>query len=339
MATILVTGGAGYIGSHACKLLAEAGHTPVVYDNLSNGHAEAVRWGPLETGDLRDRRRLDAVLAAHRPSSVLHFAGLIEVGLSVRDPLRFYDNNVCGSLTLLEAVTAHGIRNLVFSSTCAIYGAPRTVPMDENHPVDPLSPYGATKLTVERMLADCRQATGLRSVALRYFNAAGADPDGLIGESHDPESHALPLAIQAVLGIRPHFSIFGTDYPTPDGTAVRDYVHVLDLADAHVRALAYLDAGGDNAAFNLGTGTGTSVRQLVDVVGQVAGRPVPVREDPRRPGDPPVLVASARHAGQTLGWHPRYTEFPAIVQTAWNWHTRPFSGFPPAPAKPHACAG
>lgn len=317
--TVLVTGGAGYVGSHCCLALAAAGFTPVVYDNLSNGHAEAVQWGPLEVGDIRDGGRLDQVIGRHRPVGVLHFAALIEVGESTLEPGRFYDNNVSGSLSLIAAARRGGVGKLVFSSTCATYGAPVILPMGEAHPQSPLNPYGRTKLMVEQALADFDAHTGFRSVALRYFNAAGADPDGRIGERHDPETHAIPLALQAALGLRSGFTIFGQDYETRDGTAVRDYVHVLDLADAHVRALQYLLDGGETTALNLGTGEGTTVRELVDAIRRKTNTPFPVTVADRRPGDAACLVADNRLAAERLDWRPTRT-LDDIVHSAWNWH-------------------
>jgi UDP-glucose-4-epimerase GalE len=302
----------------------------VVYDSLIHGHADAVKWGPLVAGDLCDRAALDAALREHRPEAVLHFAGLIAVGESVADPGRYYRANVTGSLTLLEAMRDHGLSQLVFSSTAAVYGLPETVPIPEDHRLLPINPYGTTKLVMERMLADFGAAHGLRSVALRYFNAAGADPEGELGERHHPETHAIPLAIFAVLGRRPHFQVFGTDYPTPDGSAVRDYIHVSDLAAAHVAALEHLAQGGPGGAFNLGTGIGTSVLELVRAVERQAGRPVPVRICPRRAGDPPSLIAAPGRAAATLGWRPLWTDIDAIVGSAWRW----FAASPaPGPAE------
>ena len=317
--TILVVGGAGYIGSHTCLELARQGFTPVVFDNLSNGHQEFVKWGPFEPGDIRDRVRLDEVLARYRPAAILHFAALIEVGQSVREPAAFYDNNVVGTLTLLAAARQAGVKAFVFSSTCATYGLPQQLPMDETHPQAPINPYGRTKWIVEQALADFGLNDGLRSVILRYFNAAGADPEGRIGEWHTPETHAIPLAIEAALGRREGFTVFGTDYDTRDGTCVRDYVHVLDLADAHVRALQHLLSGGQSAAVNLGTGTGTTVRELLDAVQQVSGRAFEVTLSSRREGDSPTLVADNGKARDLLGWQPRY-DLRQIVETAWNWH-------------------
>lgn len=319
--TVLVTGGAGYVGSHACLRLSEAGWTPVVYDNLSNGHREAVQWGPFEQGDIRDGARLDEVMAAHRPAAVMHFAALIEVGESVKHPGRFYENNVAGALSLIEAARRAGVDKMVFSSTCATYGDPVRVPMDETHPQAPLNPYGRSKLMIEQALADYDRYAGFRSVALRYFNAAGADPEGRIGEDHDPETHAIPLAIQAAMGLRQGFSLFGTDYDTRDGTAVRDYIHVLDLADAHVLALEHLMAGGATEAFNLGTGTGTTVRELIATIRSVSGEAFPVSEQARREGDAPVLVADNGKARAALGWSPKYS-LEEIVRSAWAWHAR-----------------
>ncbi|MDP6427824.1 MAG: UDP-glucose 4-epimerase GalE [Alphaproteobacteria bacterium] len=320
MATVLVTGGAGYIGSHACKALEAAGHLPVVYDNLENGHEWAVQWGPFEKGDIRERARLDAVIARHRPDAVMHFAGYIEVADSVRDPLRFYRNNVAGSLVLLQAMHAASVAQIVFSSSCAVYGAPDMVPISEDTAFAPISPYARSKLAMEYMLEDCRTAHGLSYAALRYFNAAGADSQARIGESHSPETHALPLLIDTALGRRKHFSIFGSDYPTADGTAIRDYIHVDDLAAAHVLALEHLLAAEDSLVLNLGTGTGVSVRELIDAVERVSGREVPVVDEARRPGDPPALVADPARARETLNWRPAYSEIEAIITTAWKWH-------------------
>lgn len=319
--TVLVVGGAGYIGAHTCLLLAERGYLPVAFDNLSNGHSEFVQWGPLEVGDIRDRRRLDEVFAQYRPDAVLHFAALIEVGESVKDPVAFYDNNVVGTLTLLAASMAAGVEAFVFSSTCATYGLPDQVPMDESHKQAPINPYGRTKLIVEQALADYSAYKGLRSVMLRYFNAAGADADGRIGEWHSPETHAIPLAIDAALGRRHSFKIFGSDYDTRDGTCVRDYIHVLDLADAHVRAVDYLLEGGETVALNLGTGTGTTVKELVDAIASVTGREFPVELADRRPGDSTSLVANNEKARQVLGWQP-VRDLDEIVRSAWEWHSK-----------------
>jgi UDP-glucose-4-epimerase GalE len=322
MPAILVTGGAGYVGSHACKALAAAGYTPVTYDNLGRGHRELVRWGPLEVGELADRARLDEVFARHRPEAVMHFAAFAYVGESVQDPALYYRNNVGGTLELVEATRRAGVAALVFSSTCSTYGVPERMPIDEDAPQRPINPYGATKLAIERMLADYGAAYGLASVSLRYFNAAGCDPDGETGELHEPETHIIPRVLMAATGEIEHVEVFGTDYPTPDGTCLRDYVHVADLAQGHVRALDYLKRGGATTAVNLGTGRGFSVREVIAAAGEVTGRRIPVREAPRRPGDPPVLVADPTRARALLGFAPRYTELAPIVATAWRWHTR-----------------
>lgn len=316
---VLVTGGARYVGSHACLRLAEHRFLPITFDNLDHGHAEFVRWGPLEVGDIRNRSRLDAVFSQHRPIAVLHFAALIEVAESVQDPARFYDNNVAGALCLIEAARAAGVKAFVFSSTCATYGAPQRLPLTEDHPQHPMSPYGWSKLMVEQMLWDHSTAYDFRAVALRYFNAAGADPLARIGEWHDPESHAIPMAIAAARAPDRAFTLFGQDYATRDGTAVRDYVHVLDLADAHVLALKRLLSGAPSTAFNLGTGVGTTVRELVDGVTRVAGRPLPLRIAGRRPGDPETLVADNAKARRELGWRPSRT-LDDILSDAWRWH-------------------
>ena len=317
---ILVTGGAGYIGSHTCKALAAAGFTPVTYDNLATGHRGAVKWGPLEEGDLADRARLDAALARHAPRAVIHFAASIAAGESVVDPGAYYRNNVAGSLSLLEAMRDHRLGALVFSSTAAVYGTPLKDPIPESHPLEPINPYGASKLMIERMIADFGAAHGLRFARLRYFNAAGADPQGELGEAHEPETHAIPLALLTALGRRQHFDVFGGDYPTPDGSAIRDYIHVADLAAAHVLALQRLLAGGDSVTLNLGTGEGHSVLALIAVIERVTGKPLPVRRTARRAGDPPRLVADSRQALEQLGWRPAMPDLEAIVTTAWNWH-------------------
>lgn len=317
----LVVGGAGYIGSHTCLLLAERGYQPIVFDNFSNGHEEFVQWGPVEEGDIRDRTRLDEVFAKHKPDAVLHFAALIEVGESVKNPLAFYENNVIGSLNLLAAAIEAGVKAFVFSSTCATYGLPDRVPIDETHKQSPINPYGRTKFVVEQALKDYSQYAGLKSVMLRYFNAAGADFEGRIGEWHEPETHAIPLAIDAALGRRAGFKVFGTDYDTRDGTCVRDYIHILDLADAHVRAVDYLLNGGETVELNLGTGTGTTVKELLDTIAKVSGRPFPVEYTERREGDSTTLVADNSLAKQILGWEPQYT-LDDIIQSAWKWHTQ-----------------
>lgn len=318
--SILVTGGAGYVGSHACKALAKAGYTPVVFDNLSRGHREAVRWGPLVTGELSDRAALVAAMRQHSVIAVMHFAAFAYVGESVADPELYYRNNVIGTLNLLGAVREAEINSIVFSSTCAVYGEPDKIPMRENVALGPVNPYGETKLAIERALAWYAAAYGMRYAALRYFNAAGADPEGEIGEDHDPETHVIPLAIRAALGQAEPISVFGTDYPTPDGSAVRDYIHVTDLADAHVRAVGYLDKGGESAAINLGTGRGTSVLELIASIERISGRKVPYTLGPRRAGDPPALVADPGLAAKLLGWRARHSDIDTIVRTALAWH-------------------
>jgi|1185.fasta_scaffold16737_2 UDP-arabinose 4-epimerase len=319
--SILVTGGAGYVGSHACKALAAAGYRPVVYDNLSRGHAEAIRWGPLVEGDLHDRARLVEALRSHEVTAVMHFAAFAYVGESVSEPELYYRNNVGGTLALLAAMREAGVVRIVFSSTCAVYGVPDRVPIVEATAKAPLNPYGETKLTIERALHWYGEPYGLRYAALRYFNAAGADPDGEIGEDHDPETHLIPRVLRAALGRGDPVEIYGTDYPTRDGTAIRDYIHVADLADAHVRALGYLEHG-ESIALNLGTGQGSSVREVVAAVERIAGRPVPRREVARRAGDPPELVADPALAHARLGWRARHSDLDTIVSTALAWETR-----------------
>jgi len=319
---VLITGGAGYIGSHASKLLAGAGYEPVVLDNLSRGHREAVQWGPLVEADLADRGALDRLFQQYRIGAVMHFAAFAYVGESMQMPGLYFQNNVVNSLTLLEAMRDHGVRHIVFSSSCATYGHPRQIPISESHEQRPVNPYGESKLFVERFLDWYGRIHGFSWVALRYFNAAGADPEGNLGENHDPEPHLIPRAIDAALGLIPHLEIYGTDYDTPDGTAIRDYLHVTDLGDAHVAALRYLQSGGSSCALNLGTGTGHSVREIAAAVQHVSGKKVPILEAPRRSGDPACLVAQAAKAGAVLGWQPRLSTLEKIVQTAWNWKMR-----------------
>lgn len=320
--TVLVTGGAGYIGSHSCKALAQSGYTPVAYDNLVYGHSWAVRWGPIEEGDIADRARLDEVIARYRPVAIIHFAAYAYVGESVQDPGKYYSNNVAGSLKLLEAARDYGIDKFIFSSTCATYGVPRTVPIREDHPQRPINPYGASKLMIEQILRDFDYAHGLRSVSLRYFNAAGADPDGEIGEAHNPETHLIPLVLDAAAGTRPAIQVFGNDYDTPDGTCIRDYIHVSDLAIAHVLALRTLEGGAGTTAYNLGNGQGFSVREVIAATEAVTGLSVPVKIGPRRPGDPARLVGDAARAKAELGWQPRFVELNPILETAWRWHSK-----------------
>ena len=319
---VLVTGGAGYIGSHACKALAAAGYVPVTYDNLSRGHRHAVRWGPLVEGDIADRPAVVASLRSHQVSAVMHFAAFAYVGESTSDPAMYYRNNVAGTLSLLDAMREAGVNRIVFSSTCATYGLPSSMPIRETMAQLPVNPYGETKLAIERLLHWYGAAYGLRSVALRYFNAAGADRGGEIGEEHEPETHLIPRALRAALGTGPAVAIFGTDYETRDGTAVRDYIHVDDLAAAHVCALEYLAAGGADAAVNLATGSGYSVREVIKAVAEATGREVPQREAPRREGDPPELIADPSLAASLLGWRARCSDLETIIRTALAWEMR-----------------
>lgn len=320
--SVLVTGGAGYIGSHACKALAQAGYIPITYDNLSRGHREAVLWGPLVEGEIADQGAVVAALRRHGVTSVMHFAAFAYVGESGTDPALYYRNNVVGTLALLDAMREAGVGQIVFSSTCATYGLPEHMPIAETTLQRPVNPYGETKLAIERVLHWYGEAYGLRSVALRYFNAAGCDRGGEIGEAHDPETHLIPLVLRAALGSGPPVSIFGSDYPTPDGTAVRDYIHVEDLASAHVRAIEYLAAGGASTAVNLATGRGYSVREIIAAVARAVGGDVPQREAPRRPGDPPALIADPSLARSVLGWHAECSDLDTIISTALAWETR-----------------
>ncbi len=326
MSAILVTGGAGYIGSHAAKALRQSGRAVVLYDNLSTGHREAALGAPLITGEIADIPRLRAVMREHGVTAVMHFAARLDVGESVRDPVGYYRNNVTGTLALLEAMAAESVGLFVFSSSCAVYGEPVRLPLDEWHPSNPINPYGDTKLAVERALPHHERAYGLRSMCLRYFNAAGADPDGELGEDHDPEIHLIPRAIRAARGGE-RLQVFGTDYPTPDGTCQRDYVHVTDLARAHVTALEALEAGAASAAYNLGSGRPFSVLEVISSIERVAGTRVPRVVSGRRPGDPAVLVASNARARADLDWTPRYGGLDDIVETAWRWHSAHPGGF------------
>lgn len=320
MARILVTGGAGYIGSHTCKALHGAGHTPIVIDNLTNGHRDAVRWGPFEEGDITNIDRLRDVFRTHRPDAVIHFAGLIEVSHSVADPQAFRRNNVAGTRTLLDVMAETKVEKIVFSSTAAVYGTPETVPIPEEAPTRPVNPYGETKLAVEQMLAAAAVQNTVNYAALRYFNAAGADPDGSLGERHEPETHLVPLVLQVALGQRDEIQVFGKDYPTQDGTAVRDYVHVCDLADAHIAALDYLLQRPEPLVANLGTGIGYSVREIIAACRKITGHPIPHRDAPRRSGDPAQLVAAPGRARDILGWTPRQSDLETIIRSAWAWH-------------------
>jgi len=323
---ILVTGGAGYIGSLTVAVLRSNGHTVQVCDNLSTGHKEAVPPGCLIECELSDRAGLERILREHKIEAVVHFAASCYVGESVTDPAKYYNNNLVGTLGLLDAMRSSGASRIVFSSTCATYGIPSCVPITEDEAQEPVNPYGFTKLSIERALIDYGHAYGLGSVALRYFNAGGAAADGSIGEDHDPESHLVPIVLQTALGQRPHVQVFGTDYPTPDGTCIRDYIHVEDLADAHRRALERIRPG-EFHAYNLGTGRGHSVREVIDLSRRITGRTIGVVEGPRRLGDPPELVASADKARRELGWQPRHTTLDTIIETAWRWHREHPKGF------------
>ncbi|WP_417679199.1 UDP-glucose 4-epimerase GalE [Pseudodonghicola sp.] len=320
MTNILVTGGAGYIGSHACKALKQAGYTPVTYDNLVTGWEDAVKFGPFERGDLSDRARLDEVFAKYQPVAVMHFAALSQVGEAMSEPGRYWRNNVCGSLTLIEAACAAGCLNFVFSSTCATYGEHDNVVLDENTPQEPLNAYGASKRAVEDILRDFGAAYGLNAVIFRYFNVAGADPKGEVGEHHRPETHLIPVMLEAIDGKRPALTIYGTDYDTPDGTCIRDYVHVCDLVDAHVLGLKWLEAGKESRVFNLGTGSGFSVREVIDASRTVTNREVPYSEGPRRGGDATKLVSGSVRAEKELGWRPDRSKMDQMIADAWRWH-------------------
>lgn len=323
--TILVTGGAGYIGSHAVQALQKSGYDVVILDNLVYGHQDIVENAlkvELVVGDTGDRALLDKLFSSRNIAAVMHFAAYAYVGESVTDPAKYYRNNVLGTLTLLEAMVAANVKKFVFSSTCATYGVPKTVPIPEDHPQDPINPYGASKLMVERILADFDIAYNFKSVSFRYFNAAGADPNGLLGEDHNPETHLLPLVLMTALGKRESVSIFGTDYPTPDGTCIRDYIHVCDLADAHILGLEYLLNGGNSNIFNLGNGSGFSVKEAIDAAREITGKEIKAIECDRRPGDPPMLVGSSEKARKILGWQPQYADIKNIITHAWNWHQK-----------------
>lgn len=323
--TVLVTGGAGYIGSHAVLALQQAGYDVLVLDNLSNGHRELVEQAlkaTLVVGDISDRPLLDDLFATYPIAAVMHFAAYIAVGESVTDPAKYYRNNVVGTLTLLEAMVAASVKHLVFSSTCALYGEPKFVPITEDHPQAPISPYATSKQMVEHMLADFDAAYGLKSVRFRYFNAAGANPSGALGEDHEPETHLIPLVLLTALGKRESISILGTDYDTSDGTCVRDYIHVSDLAQAHVLGLKYLEEGGPSDVFNLGNGNGFSVREVIEAARQVTHREIPVIERDRRPGDPPILVGSSEKARSVLRWQPQHADLNEILAHAWQWHQK-----------------
>ena len=320
--TILVAGGAGYIGSHTAKELAREGFDVLVFDDLSSGRREHVRGRPFLQGDLMDREAVQAAFRGRTIEAVFHFAGLIQVGESYADPRKYYTHNLLSTLNLLDAMLEAGVSKLIFSSSAAVYGAPRETPIPESHPLDPANPYGRTKAMIERILEDYDRAYGLRSISLRYFNAAGADPDGEMGETHDPETHLVPNILKSLLGTAPRLGVFGGDFPTPDGTAIRDYIHVTDLAAAHVLALKALLRGGASAAVNLGTNTGCSVLEVIRRAEAVTGRPVPYDIRPRRKGDVAVLLASKEKAEELLGWKPALSSLETIIATAWSWHRR-----------------
>ncbi|MBV6622283.1 MAG: UDP-glucose 4-epimerase GalE [Rivularia sp. (in: Bacteria)] len=323
--TILVTGGAGYIGSHTVLALKKAGYEVLILDNLVYGHrdlVEKVLQVELIQGDTGDRELLDNLFKSRNIAAVMHFSAYAYVGESVSNPAKYYRNNVIGTITLLEAMLAAEVKKFVFSSTCATYGVPEQVPIPEDHPQNPINPYGATKLMVERILSDFNEAYDFKSVRFRYFNAAGADPSGNLGEDHNPETHLIPLVLQTALGKRESISIFGTDYPTEDGTCVRDYIHVSDLADAHVLGLEYLLKGGESAFFNLGNGNGFSVKEIIEAARNVTGEEIKAIECDRRPGDPPALIGSAEKARKILGWQPQYTSIKDIITHAWEWHKK-----------------
>lgn len=335
-AAILVTGGAGYIGSHTVRMFAEeAQRRVVVLDNLIFGHPESLISEGVEfiEGDMADAALVERIFSEHKIEAVVHFAAFAYVGESVDDPLKYYRNNTAAPLTILEAMQRHGCQRFIFSSTCATYGNPVRIPIDESHPQNPINPYGASKWMLERILKDCESAYGIRSVWLRYFNASGCSPDGRIGEDHNPETHLIPLILQAIKGERGALTVFGTDYDTPDGTCIRDYIHVDDLAKAHMLALNYLDEGGETVACNLGTGTGFSVKEMIDAAEAVTGKKVPVEYGDRRPGDPAKLIADPSFAKKTLGWEAQYKDVGEIIETAWNWFSGPGGGRYPAAGK------
>jgi UDP-glucose 4-epimerase len=318
---ILIVGGAGYVGSHANKFLHGKGYRTVVFDSLVYGHRDFAKWGDFVLGDLADRRQISLCFERYPIDAVMHFSAFAYVGESVTDPGKYYRNNVANTLNLLDVMREFDVRYFIFSSTCATYGLPREIPITEDHPQNPINPYGRSKIMIENILRDYDSAYGIKHVNLRYFNAAGADAGGEVGERHDPETHLIPLAAYAALGRREDVKIFGTDYPTRDGTCIRDYVHVTDLADAHVRALEYLQGGRNSDSFNLGNGNGYTVKEVIETVRRVSGRDVPATETERRAGDPPVLVGSSTKAMEVLGWKPEYSDIESIIATAWRWHS------------------
>jgi UDP-glucose 4-epimerase len=324
---ILVVGGAGYIGSHMAKYLAKKGYVPIVLDNLVLGHPQTAKYGPFFEGPMNDASLLEKIFSGYPISAVMHFAAFCYVWESVEKPAMYYQNNVANTLALLKVMVERNIGNFIFSSSCATYGEPVEIPMTEDHPQRPVSPYGRTKVIVEQILDDFGRAYGLKSVCLRYFNAAGADPDGELGEDHNPETHLIPLVLKTALGQRPNVEVFGDDYPTPDGTCIRDYIHVDDLAQAHLLALERLLAGEPGGAYNLGNGNGYSVKQVIETARHTTGREIPVRVAKRRPGDPAVLISSSQKAIKDLGWRPRFPDLETIVETAWTWHKNNPNGY------------
>ena len=324
---ILVVGGAGYIGSHMCKYLFNRGYQPIVLDNLVCGHRQAVKWGPFFEGSMSDAKLLGKIFSDHPMAAVMHFAAFCYVGESVMEPAKYYENNVANTLALLEVMLEKKVSNFIFSSSCAAYGEPTHIPIREDHPLRPISPYGRTKLMVEQILEDFREAYGLKSVSLRYFNAAGADPGGELGEDHDPETHLIPLVLQTALGQRPRIDIFGDDYPTKDGTCIRDYIHVEDLAQAHLIGLERLLSGEAGGQYNLGNGEGHSVKEVIEIARNITGRPIPVRVVQRRKGDPAVLISSSEKAICHLGWRPQFPGLEGVIETAWNWHKTNPNGY------------
>lgn len=319
---ILIVGGAGYIGSHVNKVLNERGYETIILDNLSYGHEESVKWGTLCKCDLANINEVDDIFTKYDINAVMHFSSFIDVGESVRNPEKYYNNNVVNTMNLLNVMLKHDVKKFIFSSTCATYGIPQKIPLTENHPQNPINPYGWTKLMVERILKDYDTAYGLKSVILRYFNASGADESGIIGEWHNPETHLIPLILDAAMGKREDIKIFGTDYDTPDGTCIRDYIHVTDLADAHILSLEYLNKNNQSNQFNLGNGQGFSVREVIESVKRVTGRNFNVTQTQRREGDPAILIGSSKKAKNTLGWDPQYVNIDKIIETAWNWHQK-----------------
>ena len=323
MTAILVTGGAGYIGSHCCKVLSNVGYTPVTYDSLERGHASAVQWGPLEQGNILDVDRLTEVIQQYRPQAVMHFAAYALVGESVEYPDMYYRNNVEGSRKLIDTMLQNGINKMIFSSTCATYGTPQEIPIPEEHQQKPINPYGVSKLQIEKLLCDYDQTHNFKSVSLRYFNAAGADPDTQIGEDHDPETHLIPIALDTALGIHPYLTINGDNYETADGTCIRDYIHIMDVAQAHLKALEQLLNNNCNTSFyNLGNSCGFSVREIIAKVEQITGKKLNIKIGPRRAGDPPVLIGKSDKVRQELGWQPEFSSIDQIIETAWRWHRK-----------------